>query len=114
YNAVLDLSTSGGSNIYGSSWVGPLSASFDAENQTVALSMLVNAIALANDTLPSTTTSTISTSTFSSLSTTTSKASSLSSNKTGPIVGGVLGGLTFIALIALSMIYTYRLWRNRQ
>ncbi|THV06329.1 hypothetical protein K435DRAFT_849126 [Dendrothele bispora CBS 962.96] len=111
YNAVLDFATSGGSNVYGSSWVGPPSSEFSAENQSLALSILVNAITLTNDTLPDTVSSPTSTSSTGSGTSSSSSSSSSSttspSNKAGPIAGGVVGVLAFFALIALSMIYLY-------
>ncbi|KAJ7832726.1 hypothetical protein B0H13DRAFT_2370794 [Mycena leptocephala] len=46
FNAVLDLATKDGTNIYGGSWRGPPSTDFSARNQTNALSALINALTL--------------------------------------------------------------------
>ncbi|KAJ7115437.1 hypothetical protein C8R44DRAFT_880736 [Mycena epipterygia] len=50
FNAILDLSTSGDSDIYGSPWIGPPSSSFSGGAQTLALSGLIAGISLRNDT----------------------------------------------------------------
>ncbi|KAJ7916864.1 hypothetical protein B0H13DRAFT_1870852 [Mycena leptocephala] len=49
FNAVIDLSTSG-EDIYGGGWTGPPGSTFSALNQTIAISALLSAISLGNDT----------------------------------------------------------------
>ncbi|KAL0574776.1 hypothetical protein V5O48_007187 [Marasmius crinis-equi] len=41
YNAILDLSTTNGSNIYAFDWTGPPASTFDYDGQMTALSVLV-------------------------------------------------------------------------
>ncbi|KAJ6495444.1 hypothetical protein C8R45DRAFT_1095076 [Mycena sanguinolenta] len=48
FNAVVDLTTANGTNIYGNSWVGPPSSAFSPVNQSNALSALLGAINLRN------------------------------------------------------------------
>ncbi|KAK7466242.1 hypothetical protein VKT23_004971 [Stygiomarasmius scandens] len=108
YNAVLDLSTTGKDNIYGSSWTGPPFSQFSAENQTLALSMLVNAIALTGGTTPDNTTS----STTSATGSPSGSSNDSHSNNTGPIAGAIIGGLAFIISTALAAFCFWR--RHRQ
>ncbi|KAJ6468932.1 hypothetical protein C8R45DRAFT_436040, partial [Mycena sanguinolenta] len=49
FNAVAELATSDGGNIYGASWMGPPSASFSGTNQTMALAALLSAISVENN-----------------------------------------------------------------
>ncbi|KAJ7275842.1 hypothetical protein C8J57DRAFT_1590036 [Mycena rebaudengoi] len=49
FNAVLDLSTTPGTNRYSGSWTGPPLATFSALNQTMALGPILSAIQLHND-----------------------------------------------------------------
>uniref|UniRef100_A0A0W0GEH2 Glycoside hydrolase family 76 protein n=1 Tax=Moniliophthora roreri TaxID=221103 RepID=A0A0W0GEH2_MONRR len=53
YNAVLKNATEQGSSVYGASWKGPPPSAFSSEAQTNALSVLIAAIPLRNDTFPS-------------------------------------------------------------
>ncbi|KAJ7467427.1 hypothetical protein B0H11DRAFT_2197345 [Mycena galericulata] len=46
FNAVIDLATTSGTNIYAGSWTGPPSADFLGYNQTAALAALLSAISL--------------------------------------------------------------------
>ncbi|KAL0571090.1 hypothetical protein V5O48_010872 [Marasmius crinis-equi] len=100
YNAILDLSTVNGSNIYPEDWIGPPTSTFSLTGQVTALGVLVPVIALSD------TDSTDSNSTA-------GPASPLpSSRKTpiGGIVGGVVGGvLLLVALVALFLV-----WRRRK
>ncbi|KAJ7061813.1 hypothetical protein C8F01DRAFT_1286910 [Mycena amicta] len=52
FNAVVDLATVNGSNVYALSWMGPPSSEFSGINQTSALSALVSAISIVNQTSP--------------------------------------------------------------
>ncbi|KAF5338856.1 hypothetical protein D9758_015561 [Tetrapyrgos nigripes] len=81
YNAILEQATTGQTNIYGSSWVGPPYSTFNAENQTTAISGLLAAIPLTNDTLPNT------------------DGDGDDGSNIGPIVGGVIGGITIRELV---------------
>ncbi|KAJ7837682.1 hypothetical protein B0H14DRAFT_3460012 [Mycena olivaceomarginata] len=53
FNAVVDLATMGGTNIYGSSWVGPPSSTYLGQDQTSALSALIAALVVSHDSVPS-------------------------------------------------------------
>jgi hypothetical protein len=110
YNALLDLSTSRGTDIYSGQWTGPPSAVISGENQTVALSLLVNAISLTDDDDQSPTSSLNQSPTSTSLSPSSVSFPSPPSSHAlniGPIIGGVLGGLTCI------LVGFYFLWRHR-
>ncbi|KAJ7891804.1 hypothetical protein B0H13DRAFT_2529634 [Mycena leptocephala] len=88
FNAVTDLATSSGTNIYGQAWTGPPSATFAGTNQTIALGALISAIGLetASSSLPTTPSS--------ENPTLPSKSTNLAR-----ILGGTVGGLAFVALI---------------
>ncbi|KAK0229429.1 hypothetical protein EDD85DRAFT_793909 [Armillaria nabsnona] len=49
YNAVIEQTTSGGSNIYGIPWTGPPNSTFSPNAQTVALTALIGSIQLTDD-----------------------------------------------------------------
>ncbi|KAF7362721.1 Glycoside hydrolase family 76 protein [Mycena venus] len=55
FNAVLDLATTSGSNIYAGSWNGPPSSTFSPGNQTNAIQVLISVINLHNETLATST-----------------------------------------------------------
>ncbi|KAL0578398.1 hypothetical protein V5O48_003589 [Marasmius crinis-equi] len=100
YNAILDLSTTNGSNMYAWDWTGPPSSEFDDDGQVTALAVLVPLIAL-----PETHSTPTSPPTF-----TPSFVTSLS-NKTpiGEIVGSVAGGVIALAtVIALLLVWRHR------
>ncbi|KAJ6592052.1 hypothetical protein DFH09DRAFT_1414896 [Mycena vulgaris] len=90
FNAVADLATSGGTNIYGD-WNCPPTG-FTAENQTRAISALISAVTLGNDTVSSTTSPSLSP------SPSPAPPSSHPSPKLGPILGGVLGGVVLLVV----------------
>ncbi|KAK0445650.1 uncharacterized protein EV420DRAFT_1717390 [Desarmillaria tabescens] len=105
YNAVIEHATSGGTNIYGSSWTGPPSTSFSSDNQTVAISALLSAIPLADDQASS------------KPSDTPTSTAPLSTKKspTGVIVGGVIGGLAVAAAMISGVLLLrrrHRQWNN--
>ncbi|KAG7100262.1 hypothetical protein E1B28_002035 [Marasmius oreades] len=89
YDALLKSATINGTNIYGGSWVGPPSRNLDVLNQTFAAMLLINTIRIppvvniSNPTPPS-------------------------SKKIGKIVGGVLGGLAFVAILLVSIFVFLR------
>ncbi|KAJ6529794.1 hypothetical protein B0H19DRAFT_1193253 [Mycena capillaripes] len=101
FNAILDLSTSGGTDIYGGTWVGPPSASFSGGSQTLALSGLLAGISLHNDT-DATTSSSASGASSVSATASQSPSSTLAASggshhaPIGAIVGGILGALIFL------------------
>ncbi|KAF7365901.1 Glycoside hydrolase family 76 protein [Mycena venus] len=100
FNAVIDLATTKGSNIYANSWVGPPSLSFAPGNQTNAIQVLIGAINSDNVTTPSTAPSgsvpSPSASNFSPLS---PPPPHKSSSHVGTIVGGTLGGLALLGIL---------------
>ncbi|KAF8166997.1 hypothetical protein K438DRAFT_2024936 [Mycena galopus ATCC 62051] len=49
FNAITDLATANGTNIYGNSWAGPPNSTFDSFHQINTLEVLVSAITLRND-----------------------------------------------------------------
>ncbi|KAF7368651.1 Glycoside hydrolase family 76 protein [Mycena venus] len=116
FNAVTNLATAGGTNIYGSSWTGPPSAIFSGTNQTVALAALIGGIGLE------TTVSSASpaTSPFPSSSpppspspsspSPTPPPSHFKSNNLAAILGGTFGGL---AILVLGMMTLWFLRRQR-
>ncbi|KAJ6491914.1 hypothetical protein C8R45DRAFT_1095984 [Mycena sanguinolenta] len=113
YNAVLDLATASGSNVYGYEWVGPPSSAFSGVNQTGALSILVGAISLQNDTDPSGASASTDGSTPGGP---TSSGTSPNRKKTpiGAIVGGVAGGVALLALAAVFVLSRRRRRRRAQ
>ncbi|KAG7443182.1 uncharacterized protein BT62DRAFT_1009785 [Guyanagaster necrorhizus] len=109
YNAVLELATSNGTNVYGAEWVGPPSSDFQSDNQTIALSVLINGILLKDQEAPSSTSSSGS----SSGSDSSSGSGSRSSSPTGPIAGGVIGGISILAIIGLVLFLRRRRRREK-
>ncbi|KAJ6556209.1 hypothetical protein B0H19DRAFT_1262306 [Mycena capillaripes] len=91
FNAVVDLATTAGSNIYALNWHGPPSSILKLQNQTTAIEVLVNAINL-NQPSPS------------------SPPVVHKTSKIGPIVGGLVGGLV---LLVLFLVGALLLWRRR-
>ncbi|KAJ7302405.1 hypothetical protein DFH08DRAFT_945631 [Mycena albidolilacea] len=85
FNAVVDLATVGGTNIYGSSWVGPPSTTYLGQDQTSALSALIAALVVSHDSVPS-----------SSAPSTTFRATHPGKTKAVPIAVGVVGGVVFL------------------
>ncbi|KAK0221376.1 hypothetical protein IW262DRAFT_1373299 [Armillaria fumosa] len=112
YNAVIDLATSVGSNIYGP-WTGPPSISFSSDNQTAAISALLSAIQLVDD-QPSSNSSVNSTSTVIPSPTGSTSPSPLPTKKspTGRIIGGVVAGLAVIAIIIVGTLLLRRKHRR--
>ncbi|PBK61067.1 hypothetical protein ARMSODRAFT_944313 [Armillaria solidipes] len=118
YNAVIEKATSGGSNIYGIPWTGPLSTAFSGENQTVAVSALLGGIQLLDD-QPSSkpsdspTSNGIPASGRPTASATTSSPLLPKHNPTGAIVGGVVGGLAGLAVTVACVLLCHRRCRQR-
>ncbi|KAJ7201221.1 hypothetical protein C8J57DRAFT_1660506 [Mycena rebaudengoi] len=106
FNAILDLSTTRGTNLYSGSWSGPPSTEFSGWAQTTALRVLLSAISLQNESLPLPTISgsDILPSASNSLL---PPSPSGKSSVTGKIVAGTLGGLALIVTLVLSF-WTFR------
>ncbi|KAK0433850.1 hypothetical protein EV421DRAFT_1993823 [Armillaria borealis] len=113
YNAVVEHTTSGGSNIYGTPWTGPPSTSFSSVNQTVAMSALLSAIQLIDD-QPLSKSSDNPTSSHSSTASATTPPLSPKKNATGAIVGGVVGGLAVLVLTIVCVTVLLCRRRHRQ
>lgn len=109
YNAVLDLATSNGTNVYGASWVGPPSAVFSSDNQTTALSVLINGILLKDQEPPSSNTSDSGSSSGSG-----STPDKSSSSPAGAIAGGVVGGIALLVIIGLVVFFVRRRRRREK
>ncbi|KAL0571087.1 hypothetical protein V5O48_010869 [Marasmius crinis-equi] len=98
YNAILDLSTTNGSDMYAWDWTGPPPSSFDIAGQVTALAVLVPVIALPGIG-----------STSDSSPTPNSTPSSSKKTPVGRIVGGVVGGILVLAvLIVLFLVRRHR------
>ncbi|KAJ6556197.1 hypothetical protein B0H19DRAFT_140452 [Mycena capillaripes] len=117
FNAVIDLATTTGTNIYALDWNGPPSSSFKPANQTNAIQVLVNAINLNQPAPTSNPTSSSSGSATSPPPSSTSSPPSPpvihKSSKVGPIVGGVIGGLVLLLGILVGLFLWHRRSRNR-
>ncbi|KAF5338860.1 hypothetical protein D9758_015565 [Tetrapyrgos nigripes] len=108
YNAILEQATTGQTNIYGSSWVGPPYSTFYGDNQTLAISGLLAAIPLTNDTLPTNSPS------GSDGDGEDGSKNSQSKSNIGPIVGGVVGGIAFLSLPVGGFFLFRKRQRSRQ
>ncbi|KAK0443426.1 uncharacterized protein EV420DRAFT_1484952 [Desarmillaria tabescens] len=91
--------TSGGSNIYGIPWTGPPSTLFSSDNQTVAISLLLSAIQLADDQASSISSDVPTSSATPSPSTSTSSLLPTRKSLAGAIAGGIVGGLAVLAAV---------------
>ncbi|KAK0464711.1 uncharacterized protein EV420DRAFT_1517779 [Desarmillaria tabescens] len=105
YNAVLEQATSNGTNVYGASWIGPPSSVFSSDNQTIALSVLINGMLLKDQEPPS---SNSSESESGSSSGSGSENSGSSSSSAGAIAGGVIGGIALLVIIGVVMFFLRR------
>ncbi|KAJ7277179.1 hypothetical protein C8J57DRAFT_1308709 [Mycena rebaudengoi] len=94
FNAVLDLASANGSNIYAGSWKGPPNLTLSGTNQTSALEPLLNAIRLQNDTR--------SASPDSPSSPAAPRRSKL------PLILGVIGGAVALLLFGIIIIWLIR------
>ncbi|KAJ6457607.1 hypothetical protein C8R45DRAFT_1032703 [Mycena sanguinolenta] len=113
FNAVTNLATSAGTNIYGRSWTGPPGDIFSGTNQTIALGALISAIGLeiapSSSTTPAPAASTSSTATGSSTATSSSPATPRSrSHHLGAILGGTFGALAFVTVLAIAWWFMHR------
>ncbi|KAK7440629.1 hypothetical protein VKT23_016977 [Stygiomarasmius scandens] len=108
YNAVTELATEKETNVYGASWLGPPSSNFSASNQTAALSALIAAIFLPNDTNvpdPSSSTSPTATGTMT--------PDSKPSKNSGKIIGGAVGGISFVLIVGIILFLLLRKKRHQ-
>ncbi|SJL07299.1 uncharacterized protein ARMOST_10645 [Armillaria ostoyae] len=112
YNAVLELATSNGTNVYGASWVGPPSSVFSSDNQTAALSVLINGILLKDQEPPSSNTSDSDSSSGSGSGS--SSAPDKSPSPAGAIAGGVVGGIAPLVIIGLVVFFVRRRRRREK
>ncbi|KAK7053556.1 glycoside hydrolase family 76 protein [Favolaschia claudopus] len=103
FNAVTQLATSDGTNIYGKSWSGPPTSTFSGRNQTFALGALLSAIPVGSPSDPSS----------SPPSSSPPPSSPKSKTSTGAIVGGVIGGLLAIAAV-VALLWFLRRRRGRR
>ncbi|KAJ7277251.1 hypothetical protein C8J57DRAFT_1504074 [Mycena rebaudengoi] len=112
FNAVIDLAANG-TNIYGYVWKGPPSSTFDGGAQTDAIRVLLSAVSFENDSQASSPTPS---STRAILPSPSSRAVSGRSSTTGPIVGGVIGGIALLSCIILVfwMVRRRQLWRAQE
>ncbi|KAJ7908218.1 hypothetical protein B0H13DRAFT_2331620 [Mycena leptocephala] len=91
FNAVTDLATANGSNVYSNSWTGPPSSAFYPTNQSNAISALLGAINLRNDSDTSTSVAPAPTATQSP------GTVPRKSSKIGPIIGGIFATVALMA-----------------
>ncbi|KAJ7773512.1 hypothetical protein B0H14DRAFT_2965821 [Mycena olivaceomarginata] len=110
FNAVVDLATTSGSNVYAGSWSGPPSSTFSSTDQTNAIQALMSVINLQNET-SSTTPSDAGPSGSSNYSPTPSPRKT---SRVGPIVGGTLGGLLLLACVVLGVVLLRRRTHRRR
>ncbi|KAK0201615.1 hypothetical protein DFS33DRAFT_1348775 [Desarmillaria ectypa] len=111
YNAILEQATSNGTNVYGASWVGPPSSVFSSDNQTMALSVLINGILLKDQEPPSSNTSE---SGSNSSSVSGSDNSGSSSSSTAAIAGGTVGGIALLVIIGVVVFFLRRRRRENR
>ncbi|KAJ7037185.1 hypothetical protein C8F04DRAFT_420451 [Mycena alexandri] len=102
FNAVVDLATSNGTDIYGDSWSGPPSADFSGLNQTDALGALISAIYLESDSMAASSAS-LSPAPTSSASLVPTPVPHHGRSKIGAIVGGTIGGVVALGIIAAAL-----------
>ncbi|KAJ7276843.1 hypothetical protein C8J57DRAFT_1714067 [Mycena rebaudengoi] len=108
FNAVMDLSTNG-NNLYAYSWHGPPSDTFNSAAQTDAIHVFLSALSVADNSQPLSLTSVSPSPTGAILPA--PSASSAKLSMTGPIVGGVIGG---IALLSSIIFIFWRVQRRRR
>jgi len=112
YNTIVTAATTPNSNIYAGSWIGPPTSQFNPTDQQLALYGLVNAAQLPVVSAPNATTN--GTNPGPSPNGTNPNTTGSNNNHAtqtshiAAIVGGVLGGLAMLAIIALLILYTTR------
>ncbi|KAK7436907.1 hypothetical protein VKT23_018927 [Stygiomarasmius scandens] len=109
YNAVTELATSNGTNVYGNSWLGPPSSEFDPPSQVAALGALIATIPLTNDNGPDTSSSTLP------IETGVLPSNPKSSKISGKAIGGIVGGIvSFILTIGFLLVLLRKKQQIRQ
>ncbi|KAJ7695420.1 hypothetical protein B0H17DRAFT_1198654 [Mycena rosella] len=108
FNAVIDLATENNSNVYGNSWLGPPSSVFSGTNQTNALSALIGAISLRNDS-----SNVISGPQSSSASAPSQTPAPHKSSRNASVIGGVIGGVALVAVVAAIWAFRRRFSPSR-
>ncbi|KAF9260242.1 hypothetical protein L218DRAFT_1003016 [Marasmius fiardii PR-910] len=101
HNAILDLSTRNGTDIYAYDWAGPPPTRFDVNAQITALGALIPVIALPD-------TSASSTASPGATSSSASTSDMRPSVPVGSVVGGVVGGLGGLAILFVLVLYFLR------
>ncbi|KAK7043989.1 hypothetical protein VNI00_008157 [Paramarasmius palmivorus] len=97
YNSILTEATTSNTNAYGTSWVGPLNATFDPTSQAHAVQVLLDAIDTFSDT---------------PLDPPPNVPSEHSSSPLGPkITGAVIGSIVGVVLLGICVWFV---WRRRQ
>ncbi|KAF7368573.1 Glycoside hydrolase family 76 protein [Mycena venus] len=102
FNAVVDLATVNGTNIYSGSWTGPPSPDFSGNNQTMALAALISAISVDGNSVVSAAPPTASPppcGEFIVVGRGRSGSPQRKSEHLTPIVGGALGGIVAVLLL---------------
>uniref|UniRef100_A0A0W0F701 Glycoside hydrolase family 76 protein n=1 Tax=Moniliophthora roreri TaxID=221103 RepID=A0A0W0F701_MONRR len=111
YNAVLDLATSNGSNVYAPDWNGPAASTFDAFGQTSAGVALIAGISLGIE--PSSTTTTSLPPTTSTNEVNNDGSPPPRSMNAGIIAGAVVGAVVGAAILAALVFFLLRQHRRR-
>ncbi|KAJ4490757.1 hypothetical protein J3R30DRAFT_132208 [Lentinula aciculospora] len=108
YNALVDLATANGTNIYTFSWLGPPSNQISPLNQTSALTVLIGAIYLQNGSTPASPPIT-------STPSPTIKPIAIpqSTPSYGAIAGGIIGGLIILITLIAFLVYLYKRGRRQ-
>ncbi|KAJ7266197.1 hypothetical protein C8J57DRAFT_1511129 [Mycena rebaudengoi] len=105
FNALVDLATTRGTNIYALSWQGPPTADFDAVSQISALGPLLGGMQVADEPAPSASASGGGPSpTGNAPLPPPSPPPSSKKSVVGAIVGGVVGGLALLAAAFLTLL----------
>ncbi|KAF9028174.1 hypothetical protein BDZ89DRAFT_777888 [Hymenopellis radicata] len=104
YNAVVDQTTTSGTNIYGASWQGPPSSNYSVANQTLAIHALLSAMVLPD---PQTTSD-------NSDDGDDGNGGGDSPNLAGIIAGSVVGALALLGIIVAAVFVVRRRERRRK
>ncbi|KAJ7488249.1 hypothetical protein FB451DRAFT_1391195 [Mycena latifolia] len=108
FNAVIDLATSSGTNIYGASWTGPPSTEFSGFNQTLALAALISAMGVSSDSAAPSSSSASAPTGTAPVGSSPSPNPSKNSHKLGAVLGGVLGAVAIAVIFGLWLLHRHR------